>query len=118
MWELGFIRPSQISTRGGPRMFRPIRKFKRASGIGSLRRPRRRFNPNMGESASSLELRALLATVNVDVINFAFNPDPVTINVGDTVHWVWQTDRHSTTSVAGSAVSWDSGVHNTGFTFD
>jgi plastocyanin len=66
----------------------------------------------------ALECRALLATVTVDVINFAFNPDPVTINVGDTVHWVWQGDNHSVTSVAGSAISFDSGVHNTGFTFD
>ena len=66
----------------------------------------------------TLEDRALPATVNVDVQNFDFNPDPVTIHVGDTVHWVWQGDDHSTTSVAGSAISWDSGVHNTGFTFD
>jgi hypothetical protein len=38
--------------------------------------------------------------------------------VGDTVHWVWDTDDHSTTSVAGSVEQWDSGVHNTGFMFD
>ncbi len=65
-----------------------------------------------------LETRNLLATVTVDVINFAFNPDPVTIHVGDTVHWVWQGDDHSTTSVSGSAEQWDSGVLNTGATFD
>jgi plastocyanin len=65
-----------------------------------------------------LETRALLATVTVHVVNFAFTPDPVTIHVGDTVHWVWDTDDHSTTSVAGSAEQWDSGVHNSGFTFD
>jgi plastocyanin len=53
----------------------------------------------------ALEARSLLATVTVDVINFAFNPDPVTIHVGDTVQWVWQADDHSTTSVAGSAIS-------------
>jgi len=66
----------------------------------------------------SLEGRALLATVSVHVLNFSFNPTPVTIHVGDTVHWVWDTNNHSTTSVAGIAESWDSGVHNTGFTFD
>ncbi len=66
----------------------------------------------------ALETRSLLATVTVDVINFAFNPTPVTIHTGDTVQWVWQADNHSTTSVAGSLESWDSGVHNTGFTFD
>jgi plastocyanin len=65
-----------------------------------------------------LEDRALLATTTVDVVNFTFTPNSVTIHMGDTVHWVWETDNHSTTSVAGSAEQWDSGVHNTGFTFD
>jgi plastocyanin len=59
-----------------------------------------------------------LATVTVDVINFAFNPNPVTIHTGDTIHWVWQGDDHSVTTVGGSIESFDSGVHNTGFTFD
>ena len=61
---------------------------------------------------------AALATVTVHVVNFAFTPDPVTIHVGDTVHWVWDTPNHSTTSVVGSAESWDSGIHGVGFTFD
>src|SRR5262249_17759020 len=78
------------------------------------RRPKSAF-PLWGET---LEDRTLLATVTVHLINFAFNPSAVTINVGDTVHWVWDTDHHSTTSVAGSADQWDSGVHNSGYTFD
>jgi plastocyanin len=82
---------------------------------GRERRPKTERPPAYVEM---LETRSLLATVTVDVINFAFNPSPVTINVGDTVHWVWQGDNHSTTSVSGSLESWDSGVHNTGFTFD
>src|SRR5262249_50623197 len=49
---------------------------------------------------------------------FDFSPDPVTIQVGDTVQWVWDTPNHSSTSVRGSAISWDSGVLNTGATFD
>jgi plastocyanin len=65
-----------------------------------------------------LEARALMATVDVHVLNFAFNPNPVTINVGDTVHWIWDTSFHSTTSVAGSLEQWDSGVLNAGATFD
>jgi plastocyanin len=68
--------------------------------------------------AESLEDRTLLTTVTVNIVNFAFNPDPVTINVGDTIHWVWQASNHSTTSVKGDPETWDSGVHNTGFTFD
>ena len=39
-----------------------------------------------------------------------------TVNVGDTVHWVWRTDAHSVTS---DTDAWpDSGVHNTGFTYN
>lgn len=82
---------------------------------GERRRPRRAGDPAIIET---LEFRAVPATVTVDIINFAFNPDPVTIHAGDTVHWVWQSDDHSTTSVSGSAEQWDSGVHNTGSTFD
>jgi plastocyanin len=54
----------------------------------------------------------------IDVINSTFAPNPVTIHVGDTVHWVWDTNDLSTTSVAGSVESWDSGVQNAGFMYD
>jgi len=64
------------------------------------------------------ETRALLATVTVHVVNFAFNPSTVSIQVGDTVHWVWDTSNHTTTSVAGIAEQWDSGLMNAGSTFD
>jgi hypothetical protein len=54
-----------------------------------------------------------------------FSPATQAINVGDTVHWVWDTSNHSTTSGTCSGGGtctadgqWDSGVHNTGFTFD
>lgn len=39
-----------------------------------------------------------------------------TVHVGDTVHWIWKTDAHSVTTDTGEWA--DSGVHNTGFTFD
>jgi plastocyanin len=65
-----------------------------------------------------LEDRTLLTTTEVDVINDSFSPKSVPIHVGDTIHWVWKGSDHSTTSVAGSAISWDSGVHNAGFTYD
>jgi plastocyanin len=84
-------------------------------GLYAKRRPRSDHVPAIIEK---LETRSLLTTVTVHVVNFAFNPDPLTIHVGDTVHWVWDTDNHSTTSVAGSVESWDSGIHSTGFTFD
>ena len=57
---------------------------------------------------------ATAATVTVDIIDFAFTPDPITINVNDTVNWIWQGNFHSTTSTTGL---WDSGVFNTGHTF-
>src|ERR1051325_7440480 len=54
------------------------------------------------------------ATRNVDVEPFAFNPSDVTISVNDEVIWTWVSDFHNTVSSSGL---WDSGVHNTGFTF-
>jgi len=54
-------------------------------------------------------------TVTVHIQDFKFVPDPVSIKVGDTVHWVWDNDNHSTTADGGA---WDSGVRNTGSTFD
>ena len=54
-------------------------------------------------------------TVNLN--NFVFSPQNLTINVGDIVHWVWgDVQPHSTISDGGI---WDSGVHTAvGFTFD
>jgi plastocyanin len=83
-----------------------------------LRRKGRRSKAGFPLWGETLEDRKLLATVTVHVINFAFNPSAVTINVGDTVHWVWDTNNHSSTSVAGIPEKWDSGVQNAGFTFD
>jgi len=53
-------------------------------------------------------------TVTVHIVDFTFNPDPVTINAGDSVKWQWDADNHSTTS---DTAIWDSGVFNTGHTF-
>ncbi len=64
-----------------------------------------------------------LVTVHVYNFDFSVNPsgEPVvdpTINLGDTVHWVWDSGLHSTTSVAGLAESWDSGNFLAPSTFD
>jgi plastocyanin len=73
-----------------------------------------------------LVLAAFAATNTINVINFDFvspqtgtHVDP-TINLGDTVQWVWASDGigHSTTAAAGQLESWDSGVHVTPFTFN
>jgi plastocyanin len=80
----------------------------------SARRPRAaRF-----AGTESLEARALLAMTGIDVVNSAFAPNSVTIHVGDTVQWVWDSSHLSTTSVKGSAEHWNSGVLNDGVTFE
>jgi plastocyanin len=84
-----------------------------------VNRHKRRRPRGVGlRSVERLEERSLMAMAGVDIVNFAFTPNPVTIHVGDTVEWVWNSDDHSTTSVAGSVESWDSGVQNTGFMFE
>lgn len=56
-------------------------------------------------------------TVEVKVLNNAFDPATVRIKPGDSVRWTWLGSPHSTTS--GSACQpdgqWDSGVQGTGF---
>ncbi len=54
----------------------------------------------------------------IDVVNSAFAPNSVTVHVGDTVEWVWDSSHFSTTSVKGSAEHWNSGVLNDGVTFE
>jgi plastocyanin len=92
----------------------------RASGAtkDGPRRERRRTRVFRPSGVEAMEGRALLSTVIVHVVSDAFNASPVTVHVGDTVHWVWDAGPHSTTSVMGSVESWDSGVHGAGFTFD
>ncbi len=67
------------------------------------------------------------ATTTIDVVDFDFvssiggphiNP---TIQVGDTVEWVWAPNNiapHSTTAAAGQAESWNSTLHTAPFSFD
>jgi hypothetical protein len=61
-------------------------------------------------------------TITIHVVNFDFTDgagshiDP-TIELGDTVQWVWDANFHSTTSVAGQSEVWDSGIHSTPFDF-
>jgi plastocyanin len=48
-----------------------------------------------------------------------FDPESVTIQVGDQVRWTWDSDGHSTTSGSPGMPNgiWDSGIHNGGATF-
>jgi plastocyanin len=65
------------------------------------------------------------AQQQVHVYNFSFSTNPAggpitdaTVQVGDTVHWTWDSGFHSVTSVAGSTESFDSGIVGDGSTFD
>jgi plastocyanin len=68
--------------------------------------------------------RASAATNTLQIFNFGFGTNSVhvdpTINLGDTVTWVWASGGvpHSTTAAPGQLESWDSGVQSSvGFTF-
>jgi plastocyanin len=102
----------QSAVSGKPRDGRP-----------APRRVTSRYRPEL----LPLEDRLLLSTVTVQVGPggaIVFSPAAVTINVGDTVHWVWGSNMHSTTSGTCSGVTctpngmWDSGVHDAPHTFD
>ncbi len=87
---------------------------------GFSRRPRRgnrAERPRFAAIIETLEHRELLAMAGVDVINTTFAPNPITIHLGDTVEWVWDSNGLSTASVAGSPEQWNSGVQNQGFVF-
>jgi plastocyanin len=68
-------------------------------------------------AAASLASAARADTVVVNVLGHDFSTNPPTgtvqdavINVGDTIRWNFTASFHSTTSVFGSAESWDSGL--------
>lgn len=61
--------------------------------------------------------------VNVSVFSFGYgevpgiSSDPL-IEVGDTVHWIWNSNFHTVTSAEGQAETYVSGLLNGGATFD
>ena len=72
--------------------------------------------------ASALAGSAGAATFTVTVApsgTFTFSPSSLTINVGDTVNWVWEAPGHTTTSGNPCTAdgTWDSGLQNNPFTF-
>ena len=66
-----------------------------------------------------LSSHAATVQVQVGAGGMKFTPQNVTINVGDTIEWVWAKNGHSTTSGTPGHPDgmWDSGVKNTGFIF-
>lgn len=68
---------------------------------------------------SLLSAGAATFQVQVGQDGLKFTPQNVTIQVGDTVQWIWAASGHSSTSgtPGNPDGKWDSGVQNTGFTF-
>ena len=66
-----------------------------------------------------LSSEAATIQVQVGAGGLKFTPQNVTIQVGDTIEWVWARNDHSTTSGTPGRPDgiWDSGVQNVPFTF-
>lgn len=56
----------------------------------------------------------------IQVSNFQFSPSTVNAAVGDTIHWVWVSGFHTTTStsVPAGAATWNANLQGAGQTFD
>ena len=66
-----------------------------------------------------LSSRAATIQVQVGAGGLKFTPKDITIQVGDTVEWVWAANGHSSTSGTPGHPDgmWDSGIQNSGFIF-
>jgi plastocyanin len=60
---------------------------------------------------------ASAAVVEVHVFDFDFSNDP-TIQLGDTVRWVFDQPGHTSTAYPGQLEFWDSGFVSAGGTYD
>ena len=67
--------------------------------------------PLAGLSRLVLDQEVQAATVSVNILNFKFDPTPLTIPVGTTVVWTNQdTAPHTATNDPGSAFTFDTGM--------
>src|SRR5438477_12138330 len=62
---------------------------------------------------------AIAATHTVVVSNFKFDPNSLTVNVGDTILWTWSNGTHNTvsTQVPAGANSWNSPINSSATSF-
>jgi plastocyanin len=60
-----------------------------------------------------ISFKSNAAIVMIEVEDFEFNPAIFTVNVGDTIMWMWDEGSHTTTSTAvpSGAASWDSPIN-------
>jgi plastocyanin len=90
-------------------------------GFRPMRRHRLILAPITALAALAVAAPSLAADVGVDVANggdFTFTPKTRSIAVGDKVVWSFNDGGHTTTSVPGQAVSWDSGNKDRGESFE
>jgi plastocyanin len=63
------------------------------------------------------DVAAAEAVHEAAVFDTDYDPDPLVINAGDTVHWSWLSGTHSVTTVSGAPESFNSGLLSQGQEF-
>jgi plastocyanin len=66
---------------------------------------------------SMLQAKATIHTIVVQ--NYSFAPNILTVDVGDTIEWMWESGTHTTTStsIPPGAVAWDQQINNASVSF-
>jgi uncharacterized repeat protein (TIGR01451 family) len=66
-----------------------------------------------------LASQANAATHTITVANYVFTPSTLSVNVGDSIIWVWSSGTHTTTSstIPPGAATWNSPISNTTTSF-
>jgi plastocyanin len=67
-----------------------------------------------GLAIISFSLSTMAATHTVSVQDFQFSPAVMSVNVGDTISWVWINGNHTTTSISvpDGASGWNSEINS------
>ena len=66
-----------------------------------------------------MAIHSFATTHTITVADFTFSPTPITVNLGDTVKWVWASGTHTTTSttIPTGATTWNSSITSSSTTF-
>lgn len=113
---LSVLSSSASMTISGNQVFGPCGKpiSTAKSLVTGVKKPLGSPVSQIGEIAAASAAPAPVIA-NASVNDNFFTPNPVMINVGDTVQWTWGAGNfHSVTSVAGSSESFDSGNQSVG----
>jgi plastocyanin len=119
-WQRHFWKKPVINVAKHPRLESPLNCLQRTNTIQKSTNPNGRSRMvrwalrGLAICVFSGSLAAFGATANINIVNFAFSPNTVNINVNDSVTWTWVGSPHSATS---DTTLWDSGVFGAGHTF-